>query len=83
MSGAFVFIAFNIFGILGFAFGYILRGMVSLHAIEIEEKGIYCHGFEDGLYYTLGEYRPELFKKEFAERSYHEYRMVKHGQQKH
>jgi hypothetical protein len=50
---------------------------------ELNEKEIYCHGFEDGIYYTIDEYNPELYRPEIAEMCYKEYKAIKHGPEKH
>lgn len=48
-----------------------------------EEKETYFRGFEDGLYYALGEYQPELFKVEMAESCFKEYKALKNGPSNH
>lgn len=50
---------------------------------EESEKEIYCHGFESGIYYTLDEYCPEMFRIEIAEDSYKEYKAIKYGSEEH
>lgn len=50
---------------------------------DIQEKEIYCHGFEDGIYYTIDEYNPEMFRQEIAETRYKEYKAMKYGPEKH
>jgi hypothetical protein len=50
---------------------------------DLDEKEIYCNGFEDGIYYTIDEYNPELFKPEIAEMRYREYKAIKYGPERH
>lgn len=72
---------FNV--VLGFFVGYITRYNHEKESILDAEKEIYCHGYEDGFYLGVGEYDPELFRREIAEKAYHEYRGLKHGPTKH
>lgn len=71
--------------VAGTIFGYQLHK--KRVAIEREnnhdERETYCHGFEDGIYFTIGEYQPELYRVEIAEMCYKEYKAIKHGPQKH
>lgn len=67
----------------GLSVGYVASDLFARHKEELDEKEIYCHGFEDGIYYTIDEYNPELFRPEIAEMRYKEYRAIKHGPQKH
>ena len=70
-----------------FLFGLIAGGLIvtrrKLQIKEETEKEIYCHGFESGIYYTLDEYCPEMFRVEIAEDSYKEYKAIKYGPEKH
>lgn len=67
----------------GTFFGYHLcRRHIDLQNTQ-GEKETYCHGFEDGIYYAIDEYRPDLFNIEMAETCYKEYKAIKHGPQKH
>lgn len=59
---------------------FLTRGFKSK---DVNEKDIYCHGFEDGIYYTIDEYKPELYRPEIAERCYKEYKAIKHGPENH
>ena len=80
----FVFIFFAIFNfVAGLCLGVILSRNSSAKKLDFEEKIVYCHGFEDGVYYSIGEYRPELFKINMAEQSYREYKAIKNGPSKH
>lgn len=72
---------FNLF--VGMFTGYILAHRRISKKIDFEEKQVYCHGFEDGIYYTLDEYNPDLFRIEIAESCYKEYKAIKHGPEKH
>jgi hypothetical protein len=71
----------NVF--IGFFIGYIARYTHEQEYLLDAEKEIYCHGYEDGFYFGIGEYDPELFRKEIAEKAYQEYRGLKHGPTKH
>ena len=82
-----VFFMIGVIALMNFLFGFI-AGVLSDHMrtkrkVEFEEKSTYCHGFEDGIYYTLDEYNPELFRPEIAEQCYKEYKAIKHGPTKH
>jgi hypothetical protein len=68
---------------IGFMVGYISRYQHEKVLINDNERSIYCDGYEDGFYFGLGEYDPEMFRKEIAEKAYHEYRGIKHGPTKH
>lgn len=74
-------VAFNF--VFGFLFGFTLNRMRSKLKIEHDEKTTYCHGFEDGIYYAIDEYNPELFRPEIAEMCYKEYKAIKHGPERH
>lgn len=82
MFGVLLLVAMFNIGV-GFCFGYINRFTHEQEDINALEKEIYCHGYEDGFYLGLGEYDPDLFRKEIAEKAYHEYRGIKHGPTKH
>jgi hypothetical protein len=69
--------------ILGTLVGYGISQEKTRIQAHMDEKEIYCHGFEDGIYYVLDEYRPELYRPEIAEMCYKEYKAVKHGPEKH
>lgn len=69
--------------LVGAAMSYAICFRRGLHSKEINEKEIYCHGFEDGIYYTIDEYKPELYRPEIAEMCYKEYKAIKHGPEKH
>lgn len=68
---------------LGFFSGYLSRFAREQQNMFEIEKEIYCHGYEDGFYLGLGDYDPEMFRKEIAEKAYYEYRGIKHGPTKH
>lgn len=72
---------FNFF--LGSCVAYVVSMQHQRKKEEIEEKEIYCHGFEDGIYYTIDEYNPEMFRKEIAEVRYKEYKAIKYGPERH
>jgi hypothetical protein len=72
---------FNFF--VGSVAGYAICVNRRTASKEINEKDIYCHGFEDGIYYTIDEYKPELYRPEIAEMCYKEYKAIKHGPEKH
>lgn len=82
-----LFIAASIVLFLNFLAGVTLGFLMCNHRtkkiLEIDEKAVYCHGFEDGIYFTIGEYNPELFKIEIAENSYREYKSIKNGPEEH
>jgi len=68
---------------IGVFSGYAIR---LSHEKEIQvhlEKEVYCHGYEDGFYLGVGEYDPDLFRKEIAEKAYQEYKGIKYGPTKH
>lgn len=67
----------------GFVLGYITRHEHEKADVNDNERSIYCDGYEDGFYFGLGEYDPEMFRKEIAEKAYHEYRGIKYGPTKH
>lgn len=69
--------------LLGLVVGLITRDNFVKKHREFVEKDTYCHGFEDGIYYAIGEYNPEFFRLEAAENSYREYKTLKHGVEKH
>jgi len=69
--------------ICGAIFGKLYQSLKSNIAKENLEKFFYFRGFEDGIYYTIDEYKPELFKKEMAENSYKEFKAILHGERKH
>lgn len=68
---------------LGGATSYAICLTKKMREHELDEKEIYCHGFEDGIYYTIDEYNPELYRPEIAEMRYKEYKAIKHGPEKH
>lgn len=72
---------FNFF--VGAAITYVILTHRKLQHQELNEKEIYCHGFEDGIYYTIDEYKPELYRPEIAEMCYKEYKAIKHGPEEH
>lgn len=74
-----------IFGIFasGFILGYIARYSDEVYITRKIEKEVYCNGYEDGFYFGWGEYDPEAFRVEIAEKAYHEYKGLKHGPEKH
>lgn len=69
--------------LIGLVVGTLSSKLRVKHQIDFEEKSTYCHGFEDGIYYILDEYNPEMFKPEMAEQCYKEYKAIKHGPTKH
>lgn len=77
----FMILSFNF--LLGLSSGFLIAIRRSNMIKEEAEKEIYCHGFESGIYYTLDEYCPELFRIEMAEDSYKEYKAIKYGPEKH
>lgn len=74
-----------IFGIFasGFVLGYAARFSDENFIARRIEKNVYCHGYEDGFYLGWGEYDPEAFRIEIAEKAYHEYKGLKHGPERH
>ena len=50
---------------------------------KFDEELTYCHGYEDGLYYAIGEHAPDLFHIEVAQQAYREYKGLKHGPTRH
>lgn len=68
---------------IGLGVGFALAHKITKSRLNFDEKTTYCHGFEDGIYYTLDEYCPDLFRIEIAENSYKEYKAIKHGPDKH
>ena len=68
---------------IGFFIGYLTRYSHEQKQVLQIEKEIYCHGYEDGFYLGIGEYEPNLFRKEIAERAYHEYKGIKYGPTQH
>jgi hypothetical protein len=77
----FVVISLNF--LLGLSSGFLIAMRRKIYVKEETEKEIYCHGFESGIYYTLDEYCPEMFRVEIAEDSYKEYKAIKYGPEKH
>lgn len=69
--------------LIGVGTGFLLSDFLVKRHQELDEKTVYCHGFEDGIYFTIGEYNPELFKIEIAENSYREYKSIKNGPEEH
>lgn len=69
--------------VVGFFIGYLTRFQHETESILNSEKEIYCHGYEDGFYLGHGDYDPEMFRKEIAEKAYQEYKGLKHGPTKH
>lgn len=68
---------------IGFFIGYIARYTHETETVVAAEKDIYCHGYEDGFYLGNGEYDPDLFRREIAEKAYQEYKGLKYGPTKH
>jgi len=84
MIGYFVFVLVLFFNfLLGVGVGFLTAMRRVIDIKEQTEKEIYCHGFESGIYYTLDEYCPEMFRIEIAEDSYKEYKAIKYGPEKH
>ena len=81
-----IFVIFFV-AIFNFFVGATVAYVATLHRqrnlIDLDEKEIYCHGFEDGIYYTIDEYNPEMFRKEIAEVRYKEYKAIKYGPERH
>lgn len=69
--------------ISGFFTGYICRCFDEGYITRRIEKDVYCNGYEDGFYLGWGEYDPDIFKKEIAEKAYYEYKGIKYGPEKH
>ncbi len=67
----------------GFVVGYTARYSDEQNICRRIEKDVYCHGYEDGFYLGWGEYEPEAFRKEIAEKAYYEYKGLKHGPERH
>lgn len=67
----------------GFFFGYTSRYSDEEFLVRSIEKEVYCNGYEDGFYFGWGEYDPESFRREIAEKAYYEYKGLKHGPEKH
>jgi hypothetical protein len=74
-----------IFGIFasGFIFGYAMRYSDEQFIARRVEKETYCNGYEDGFYLGWGEYEPEAFRREIAEKAYNEYKGLKYGPERH
>jgi hypothetical protein len=74
-----------IFGLFasGFFVGYTTRHMDEKYVVRKIEKDVYCNGYEDGFYFGWGEYDPESFRIEIAEKAYQEYKGLKHGPEEH
>lgn len=68
---------------MGVTTGYSLSSEKRRRKIYLDEKEIYCNGFEDGIYYAVDQYCPELYRPEIAEMRYKEYKAIKHGPEKH
>lgn len=84
MIGYFVLIFALFFNFLiGLGIGFLMALKRIADIREQTEKETYCHGFESGIYYTLDEYCPEMFRIEIAEDSYKEYKAIKYGPEKH
>lgn len=75
-------ILFGVF-ISGFLTGYITRYSDGEFISRRVEKDVYCNGYEDGFYLGWGEYDPDVFRREIAEKAYCEYRGIKYGPEKH
>ena len=67
----------------GMFFGYNMSMFIKNNKTKSDEKTVYCHGFEDGVYHTLGEYNPDYFRVEIAENCYKEYKAIKNGPENH
>jgi len=61
----------------GFMWGYLIRSIFAKHDKTIMEKEIYCKGFENGIYYSIGERNPDLFKVKVAENSFKDQNFTK------
>jgi hypothetical protein len=61
----------------GFFWGFFIKSIFSKYDKMIMEKEIYCKGFENGIYYCVGEKNPELFKIKVAENSFKEHNFTK------
>lgn len=74
-----------IFGLFasGFVVGYMVRFSDEQLLDRRLEKDVYCNGYEDGFYFGWGEYDPESFRREIAEKAYNEYKGIKHGPENH
>lgn len=76
------FLAMLLVAVTNLVIGFFLGNRVTKHAVKLnqfEEEMTYCHGWQDGLYYALGEPTPDLFNIEVAQRCYKEYKVIKHG----
>lgn len=67
----------------GLILGYMFRKTDDRSIAHAIEKETYCHGYEDGFYLGVGDYEPELFRKEIAEKAYCEYKGIKYGPTRH
>jgi len=81
-----LFFVFLAIAIINFLFGVaVATGFYAklLKLQKFDEELTYCHGYEDGLYYAIGEHTPELFDIQIAQRAYKEYKGLKHGPTRH
>jgi hypothetical protein len=77
---------FFIIALFNFFVGFYTAGLFYGNRIKLQsldEELTYCHGYEDGIYYAIGEAVPELFQVEIAQKAYREYKGLKHGPTKH
>jgi hypothetical protein len=80
------FLSIAVVAITNLVIGFVIGTKVTKHFMkfkDVEEEVTYCHGWQDGLYYALGEPTPDLFNIEVAQRCYKEYKVIKHGNVKH
>ena len=65
-----------IFGVssISFGVGLYLGSKVKVDFLQFYERETYHRGFENGIYYTINSYEPNLFKVQIADKSYKEYK---------
>jgi hypothetical protein len=81
LASVFVVLLLNF--LIGVGTGFLICNYLVKTRQEFDEKTVYCHGFEDGIYFTIDEYNPDMFKIEIAENSYREYKAIKNGPKEH
>lgn len=66
--------------IIALRLGLFIGANIKKDFLEQYEKHTYYKGFENGIYYTIDSYEPELFKIQIAEKSYKEYKALQNGE---
>jgi hypothetical protein len=62
--------------VMGFFWGYLIKSIFAKNDKITKEKQIYCKGFENGIYYAIGERNPQFFKLKVAENSFLEQKRI-------